>query len=308
MSIPPTSFVLVFPLVVDSLFYGVYSVLFLLSVYVLCTGRRPLFKFHLACMVALFALSTAHITLVYTLAFLSDFGVSAPYEIFSLRAQGPTLFPDGDPHGNLDRMAQSVRILYGLSNAVADALIIYRCYVIWAYKWKIVLLPILAWCASLLVTVFGAAGQGNRAVIIAAATSLFTNIIAASLAAGRIWWIGRQARAMLGKDVQIKYRASFAILLESGLLYPAVLLLAVVFFIAPVAAVGTLSFLAMSYQLVGIAPTLIIVRVGLGVSTETVDQTVSTLVAAGGKNSHSQSRGLGMDTYRRRRRDSESEV
>ncbi|KAJ7453983.1 hypothetical protein B0H11DRAFT_2069982 [Mycena galericulata] len=204
--------------------------------------RRPFFKFHLACMVVLFTLSTAHITIMYTLAFLSNFGVSALYEIFSLRAQAPTLFPDGDPHDHLNGMAQSTRILYGLSNAVADALIIYRCYVVWASKWTVIVLPVLAWSATLLVSVFGAAGRGERAVIIAAETSLFTNIMAATLAAGLKWWIGHQAKALLGKEVQIRYRTSFAILLESGLLYPVVLPLAVVFFIAPVGSVGTLTF------------------------------------------------------------------
>ncbi|KAJ6627448.1 hypothetical protein B0H10DRAFT_387340 [Mycena sp. CBHHK59/15] len=150
MFVPATHFVLAFPLVVDSVFYGGYAVLFFLSVHVLCTRRKVMHNFHLACMILLFALSTTHIVLAYVLAFVSDYGVSAPYEIFSLRSQAPALFPEGDPSGTLNRMAESFRVLYGISNAVADAIILFRCYVIWSRNWKIIVLPAIGWLCSIL--------------------------------------------------------------------------------------------------------------------------------------------------------------
>ncbi|KAJ7884195.1 hypothetical protein B0H14DRAFT_1403096 [Mycena olivaceomarginata] len=61
-----------FPLVVDSLVYGIYSVLFYQSVQVLLSRRTPNYKLHLGWMTTLFLLSTIHIALAYAWAFITD--------------------------------------------------------------------------------------------------------------------------------------------------------------------------------------------------------------------------------------------
>ncbi|KAJ7115269.1 hypothetical protein C8R44DRAFT_794363, partial [Mycena epipterygia] len=109
------------------------------------------------------------------------------------------------------------------------------------------------------------------------ATIFCTNVLAASLAAGRIWWISRQIAKLQGKkNPRKKYMELTAILLESGLIYPASLAILIGIFLSPVTPTASvLICTAPCYHIVAIAPTLIIVRVGLGVSTDDVDKTVT---------------------------------
>ncbi|KAK7030226.1 hypothetical protein R3P38DRAFT_898932, partial [Favolaschia claudopus] len=94
---PRSHFIQYFPLVIDSLTYGVYAVLFYQSVNVLVSRRRPHYRYHLACMSALFLLSTIHISLAYTWAFITDTADTAIYELFSLKNPLPTLYMPDDP-------------------------------------------------------------------------------------------------------------------------------------------------------------------------------------------------------------------
>ncbi|KAJ7216115.1 hypothetical protein C8J57DRAFT_1396574 [Mycena rebaudengoi] len=88
------------------------------------------------------------------------------------------------------------------------------------------------------------------------ATIFFTNVLAASLAAGRIWYLSRRIAR-----------------LESGLIYPATFLISVGIYLSPTRpTVSVLICISACYHIVGIVPTLIIVRVGLGVSTDDVDK------------------------------------
>ncbi|KAJ7656219.1 hypothetical protein B0H17DRAFT_867608, partial [Mycena rosella] len=80
---------------------------------------------------------------------------------------------------------------------------------------------------------------------------------------GRIWWISRRIARLLGGNARKKYLDVSAILLESGLIYPAVLIICIGVFLSPMT--STTSVLIC---IAAIAPTLIIVRVGLGVSTD----------------------------------------
>ncbi|KAJ7190175.1 hypothetical protein GGX14DRAFT_483653 [Mycena pura] len=63
--------------------------------------------------------------------------------------------------------------------------------------------------------------------------TFFTNVLAASLAAGRIWWICRRASYFLNRSAHRKYSDLIAILLESGLIYPASLIATIAVFVAP---------------------------------------------------------------------------
>ncbi|KAF7324590.1 Rtt106 domain-containing protein [Mycena kentingensis (nom. inval.)] len=68
-----------------------------------------------------------------------------------------------------------------------------------------------------------------------------------------------------------------AILLESGLIYPISIIVAIVLFLVPqTSTISVLISIAPIYHIVAIAPTLIIVRVGMGVSTDNVDQTLTS--------------------------------
>ncbi|KAJ7703876.1 hypothetical protein B0H14DRAFT_740921 [Mycena olivaceomarginata] len=164
-----------------------------------------------------------------------------------------------------------------------DGLLIYRCYHVWGRPNKIFLaVPILLMLATLAtgyVTSYDedkyADGWYHFDPRVVFTLNLFTNLVLMMLTAGRIWWVTRRQRAVLGAEWTPRYNAAIAIILESGAIYCSGLIFQVValsFHDSALTAVyishGTIG------QLVNIVPTLIVVRVGLGHAT--VDFTTTT--------------------------------
>ncbi|KAF5346233.1 hypothetical protein D9758_014392 [Tetrapyrgos nigripes] len=108
---------------------------------------------------------------------------------------------------------------------------------------------------------------GTPILISFLAVNLLTNLFIPFMIAGRIWWIGRQVSKSIGKRKNSLTRRAIAICLESGMMYPLVL-------IPTLAWIGP-DLIPVLTQVVGIAPTFIIVRVALGVSIENVEDTVA---------------------------------
>ncbi|KAJ7228073.1 hypothetical protein C8J57DRAFT_1583587, partial [Mycena rebaudengoi] len=261
---------------------GIYSALFFQSVQVLCSRRKVHYKFHLGCMILLFLLSAIHIALAYTWAFVTDRAQTGIYEVFSLSNPLPVLYGPEDP-AIVRRLGLLIKIRYSLAkdidlrSAIADGIIIYRCYVIWGNNWRPVAFPAFAYACTLVGGVLGIIPLSGTSAHVATAacmtTIFFTNVLAASLAAGRIWYLSRRIARFLGKNSRKKSMDLTAILLESGLIYPATFLISVGIYLSPTRpTVSVLICIAACYHIVGIVPTLIIVRVGLGVSTDDVDK------------------------------------
>ncbi|KAJ7590014.1 hypothetical protein C8J56DRAFT_587727 [Mycena floridula] len=95
--------------------------------------------------------------LFYSMAFINDKGTAAPYHLFSLRMDTPNLFSDSDPT-SLTGIATALKVRFALSkwvqesfskhvmmlmnnSAVADAILLHRCYVIWGFNWRAIILP-----------------------------------------------------------------------------------------------------------------------------------------------------------------------
>ncbi|KAJ7088113.1 hypothetical protein C8R44DRAFT_819491, partial [Mycena epipterygia] len=258
----------------------IYSVLFFQSVQVLCTYRRPNYKFHLGCMILLFLLSTIHISLAYTWAFITDRAQTAIYEVFSLDNPLPMLYGPDDPV-IVRRLGILIKFRCTLANCIADGIFVHRCYVLWGRKLRPVALPAFSFCCTIIAGILGLiplSGTSERvATAVCMCTIFCTNVLAASLAAGRIWWISRRiARLMGGRNPRKKYMDLTAILLESGLIYPLTLVIIIGIFLSPATSTASvLIAIAVCYHMVAIAPTLIIVRIGLGVSTDDVDTSVT---------------------------------
>ncbi|THU83972.1 hypothetical protein K435DRAFT_870768 [Dendrothele bispora CBS 962.96] len=87
--------------------------------------------------------------------------------------------------------------------------------------------------------------------------------------AGRIWWIGHQVSKFLPTRKFNLTRQSMAVCLESGIMYPLALIPTLVLIF-----VNGIDLTAILIQVVGIAPTFIIVRVVLGISIENVEDTI----------------------------------
>jgi len=231
-------------------------------------------------MTLLFLLSTIHITLAYAWAFITDRAQTGIYEVFSLDNPLPVLYGPDDP-AVVRRLGIFIKIRYTLANAIADGIIIYRCYVIWGSKWRPVILPVFSYACTLIGGILGLiplSGTSERAATAVCMATIFcTNVLASSLAAGRIWWISRRIAKLQGRGNSRKiYTNLSAILLESGLIYPAALVISVGIFVSPTTpTVSVLICVAACYHIVGIAPTLIIVRVGLGVSTDEADKSLT---------------------------------
>ncbi|KAF7364224.1 Rtt106 domain-containing protein [Mycena sanguinolenta] len=276
---PTTRFSAFLPLLIDTLMYGVYSALFFQSLQVLYTRRTSNHKIHLGCIITLFVLSTIHITIAYTWASITDTADLAIYELFTLRNL-PVLYAPGDP-SIVRRLGFLIKLRWVLANTLADGFLIFRCYEIWGRNWRAVAVPLLSYACTIIGALLGLFPLSDRseraALVLASATTFFTNTSASLLAAGRIWWMSRQVAMSLGKrKAQSKYMDLTAIILESGLMYPAILIITMVFLLVPAApTVAVLPCIAVAYHLVGIAPTTIIVRVGLGVSTDEVENTVT---------------------------------
>uniref|UniRef100_A0A0W0FWS9 Uncharacterized protein n=1 Tax=Moniliophthora roreri TaxID=221103 RepID=A0A0W0FWS9_MONRR len=107
---------------------------------------------------------------------------------------------------------------------------------------------------------------------------ILANFLLTLMIAGRIWWISRDTRSSLGSEVGRKYKRAMAMVIESGLLYSASLVIHVAV---------TLSWNSIGFGLdtfptialmVGIAPTLIFLRTSLGLTASAVpDVRISTL-------------------------------
>ncbi|KAJ7671267.1 hypothetical protein DFH06DRAFT_112681 [Mycena polygramma] len=169
--------------------------------------------------------------------------------------------------------------LYVTNNIVADSLVIYRCYVIWGFSLKIVAAPAImlfstSICGYAAVYNFTKTGPGENVFASRLADwgtavfslSLSTNIVVTCLIAGRIYWIARKTSRLLGTKHSRKYHNALAIIVESGAIYAMSLLTLLVLYCLK-SGVQYIMF-DVQAQIMGIVPTMIIVRVGLGASTQ----------------------------------------
>ncbi|KAJ7841387.1 hypothetical protein B0H14DRAFT_2783179 [Mycena olivaceomarginata] len=205
-----------------------------------------------------------------------------------------------DDFGGMEEYFESYRNLiiaanaiYLTSNVIADAIFIFRCYAIWNFRLKIVLFPILLTLGVAVIGSFNIVeafplsttsrrdvhffelrSAAGFSLPFSMVISVTTTLVLMVLSVGRIWWLARAAQHLMGKEVMGKYYTVSAMILESGALYfTGGLVFAILLFVT-----GTFPNTETSVvlgQIVGIAPTIITVRVGLGYSVESVDSFIS---------------------------------
>ncbi|KAF7344005.1 hypothetical protein MVEN_01689900 [Mycena venus] len=253
----------------EACLYGVYLVLVAFYLHVLRTRGLRKQRFLMVATMALFILSTIHCALVLATAILGtrkyiDDHINSK-ESYVPSWRGLSLASSG---------------IYVTANVIADSIFIFRCYAIWDSRLSIVLLPIFLTLGVAGVGYFDAfAHFADRTVFrevrmqvfltISIAVSLVTTLVLMALTVGRIWWFAREARQVMGENIVRKYHTVCAMILESGALY---FIGGVVFILPsfPIAIESTMNGTVLG-QLVGIAPTIIAVRVGLGYSVDSVD-------------------------------------
>jgi len=219
-------------------FYGIYLVLFCICLHILLHRPRNTSNYILlATAIALFTLSTVQAILNLVLG---------SWEILNY---------DNVP---IDSVSLADDMIFVANNLIADALVIYRCYVIWNRN----IFVIIPGVAGLIITsVFGWDIQLPLPPFFA--LTLATNVVITCLTAGRIWWISRPSRMQGKTDIQKRSMSALSIIIESGMIYSAFVVVLLI-----VEQYDNLDEIVveMLRQVVGIVPTLIIVRVGLQVS------------------------------------------
>ncbi|KAJ8073286.1 hypothetical protein PM082_020158 [Marasmius tenuissimus] len=284
--------------------YGFYVALFGFCLHTLTRpdkkGERSNRKLHLGWVVSLFLLASTTVVF-HTVFHIHDslIGFAAAktndYEPF-------IDYLNGDKVNYADFVTENLNAI--VINIFAESMLIHRCYIIWNSN-KFVAIPLIfisfamnaiGFASTVLGNIgYQAAGTspsklrifllGNEINNAYAITSAVFNSILTLLTAGRIWWITRQARSMMGEQIDHTYRAIVAIILESGLLYPITQVINIILqYKVDVYARGLspVDLSAIPIQAAGIAPTLIIVRAAIGKSVESVNQIVSTLRCAEG--------------------------
>ncbi|KAJ7711478.1 hypothetical protein B0H16DRAFT_598993 [Mycena metata] len=155
-------------------------------------------------------------------------------------------------------------IIFAGNNLVTDTLLLYRCFVICGSDWRPVVLP-----AVLMACTFVAGCVDNLVAVPATIFRLpfifaaLTNLVLMAFIGGRIWYIRQDAQLVARDELRKQYDTVIAMILESGAVYFLVLVLLAIFASdSSGTAFNVLQSIAM--HAVNIAPTLIIVRVGLG--------------------------------------------
>ncbi|KAJ6460199.1 hypothetical protein C8R45DRAFT_1081186 [Mycena sanguinolenta] len=254
---------------VGTFFYGIYLVLFCICMYILL--HRPSSRGNtvlLVTAISLFTFSSILIVLILVL-------VTAEIEELANIAS--------------DRILNATYIIYAVHNSIADGLLIYRCYVVWNHDWRVIVLPVMLLIASTACGFDVFLDPTPQFAVI-----LVTNFLVTGLTAGRIWWISHHGRAYLGEAAQKRYAFAILLTVESGLLYSATILaFLIVISIPSLAYTLEEPLLQIVTQVTGIAPTLIIVRVGMGVAAEDSLSTLRTTTTTGiplHRQSHASSR------------------
>ncbi|KAH8079077.1 hypothetical protein BXZ70DRAFT_652667 [Cristinia sonorae] len=162
-------------------------------------------------------------------------------------------------------------VLYNSQTLVLDGVVIYRCYLVWQ-SWLVVALPILGWIGLFAVSV-GVNWALSHAVLTAGnifatttgrwvtayyATTLSVNLLATGLLAFRIWRVQRRSQQyMTGENDSLNLVVR--IVLESGAIYSAAIICALVTFLLNNP--GVYVILDMISPIICIVFNLIIIRV-----------------------------------------------
>ncbi|KAK7047158.1 hypothetical protein VNI00_006824 [Paramarasmius palmivorus] len=244
-------------------------------------------RLHIAWITSLFVVTTVA-AFVITASDIMDGVIS----FTSLKTQDPSHFLS---YGVYDPAKTGIIVVtyigYVLANCIADSVLLHRLYTIWGSRKRIVAFPLLA---SVVANAIGLATAimkiissdmrkaENFAIYQKAiqyqigyfASNAAVNSLITLMIATRIWWVARDTRRAISghsqsNDIDPEYKTIIRMILESGSIYPAFLIVHAVL-TGHASKVGvTVNLLPAVILISGIAPTLIILRSNL---TRTVEE------------------------------------
>lgn len=284
--------------------YGAYAILYGVCIFTLTTRKLSHYRIHALAATALFAVGTASLALNTTIIVRTAVLALAPVAFGHDHIPYNTKNTVEDILGHQRVYIPSAHMLLVVANSIADVILVWRCYTIWAYNKKVTAFPALFCLVNNLLGIttsalyikhehveqfFQIPHTDSTPTFFTAFIfgTLFSNVLITAMIAGRITYLAHQSKAFLVPDYWRMYRAAISITLESGMLLP---LAITVYSVAALNSqkhptdmrtdwlplpdkmqvmetVAEVMFYAL-VQFVGIAPTLIIARIGLGVSVE----------------------------------------
>ncbi|KAF5334272.1 hypothetical protein D9758_015543 [Tetrapyrgos nigripes] len=196
-----------------------------------------------------------------------------------------------------------------LSTVIAEMILIYRCYVLWSNRFIIIVIPIILSIVEtglllsdiILVSIEDFPTKPPNPdqtpiKILTAFISVCTtaNLSLSLLIGGRIMYLSHTSRSVFGDGIDKRYRRIVAIVLESGILYSAFLIIYLAIILSETGLRAGAQVLQPSViQITGLAPTLIVVRSGLRVNVSNGIQSSSTLLSSRRMGTRSQTGGSG---------------
>ncbi|KAK1231605.1 hypothetical protein PQX77_005283 [Marasmius sp. AFHP31] len=258
-------------------FYGLYTILVILCVWLLMRDRFDNRRFYLLSTLVLFIICTM---MVIDVTIFRTLEACLEFEFVKTKDLRPVI--------HFMMYNKPMLVVYAawfaippLANIVAETMLIHRCYIIWGRS-KRVAIPLIILSAIGSLFFFGASvaivvGDVNISsqtgwklrsyaellTIVGSALSAAVNVLVTLLTAGRIWQVNRLSRAHYGvseKRDKRKLPTAARIILESGIIYPTVM---VVQLTTSLGYHGRVQFLDLNPVVVlsaGIAPTLALLR------------------------------------------------
>ncbi|KAJ7064275.1 hypothetical protein C8F01DRAFT_1130807 [Mycena amicta] len=243
--------------------YGTYCVLFARATQILLRRIRllerqaPLF----IAIILLFLLSTGQIFILTVKAAVVTGGL-APMPLDAVNTASLLAYVSswhGIPSSSTAPSAK--RVFF--ASVCSDALLIYRCLLVWDNNYYVIAPPIVLLICS---TVFGYLQDLRTFQIL----SLTTAISVILLTVSRVACAAYKRRDLLSSTLRRKYIGAGATILESGAIYAIFVSIHFGFFTAQ-SPISPIIFAAVA-QIVGIAPTVILVRAGLPTESSSVSR------------------------------------
>ncbi|KAJ8076064.1 hypothetical protein PM082_022047 [Marasmius tenuissimus] len=264
-------------IMVGSTLYGIYMILYVLCMYILFTQKRGRYWVHCILITAIYVAATIQFGLRYAVYLMESLEYHGYESIYNM---GPR---------NV-QMELAISVLTIIANCMADILLLWRCYLIWDHKLRVVIVPLLL-CLGTNAFGFLQAIYYNhyfdRAQSLALLFAIFgfcaitSNLLLTILLAGRICFIVNRVMRYLPPSSRKRYKTVISASLESGLLYPMVLLIYALPIVLQrtdsqsdsgstynwdtLTRVSSVTFDSL-INVMGIASALIIVRVSLGIA------------------------------------------
>ncbi|EJC99754.1 uncharacterized protein FOMMEDRAFT_142685 [Fomitiporia mediterranea MF3/22] len=274
-------------LVLESILFGLLTALFAATIYILVFRRRAsgmMNKPVLAVAVLMYCVAFVHVAINTRRAVIAFILLSGG------REAADSYFAASDDPMYLAKVSMNM-----VQTLIGDSFLIYRMYMVWGRDIRL-LIPavacVLGCLAASIITLINAAQapattlifvpELGASIVAFFALTLFTNLACTTLIAAKIWWTGRQlGRYTRGRNLS----PVLAIVVESGSIYSAALISLIAAFLSR--SWGHYIILDMVVQIIAITFSLIIVRIGLGISASNPSQKFhsSSQVRSGGPGS-----------------------